>query len=42
MILAVLGEAASRRVEVAAIKRFIELFGDARRLVSVMFKEALL
>jgi len=29
MILAVLGEAACCRVEVAAIERFIELFGDA-------------
>ena len=29
MILAVLGEAACRRVEVAEIERLIELFGDA-------------
>ena len=29
MILAVLGEAACRRVEVAAIERFVELLGDA-------------
>jgi hypothetical protein len=29
MILAILGEITSRRVEVAAIERFMELFGDA-------------